>query len=81
MLRYSEASGLIARMGQMLRSTFFLIHIENQASAQEHFAARMFRYFARLHEKFALPVYPIALLSYDTPRRPEPNRFVMNGED
>src|SRR4051794_40182120 len=34
------------------RDAFFLIHIENQASAQEDFAARMFRYFARLYEKF-----------------------------
>src|SRR4051794_30131216 len=35
---------------------FFLIHVENQATAQEDFAARMFRYFARLNEKFRLPV-------------------------
>ena len=54
---------------------FFLIHVENQASAQEHFAGRMFRYFARLHEKHALPVFPVALLSYDQPRRKEPDRY------
>jgi len=54
---------------------FFLIHVENQATAQEDFAARMFRYFARLNEKHRLPVYPIALLSYDRPQRPEPNRY------
>ncbi|HEX4796307.1 MAG TPA: DUF4351 domain-containing protein [Humisphaera sp.] len=59
------------------QAAFFLVHIENQASAQEEFAARMFRYFARLYEKFTLPIYPIALLSYDKPHRPEPNRFAM----
>ena len=54
---------------------FFLVHVESQATAQEEFAKRMFRYFARLHEKFDLPVYPIALLSYDSPQRPEPDTY------
>lgn len=54
---------------------FFLIHVENQASAQETFPKRMFRYFARLHEKYDLPVYPIALLSYDSPQRLEPDAY------
>jgi hypothetical protein len=54
---------------------FFLIHVENQATPREEFAKRMFRYFARLHEKFDLPVYPIALFSYDAPQRPEPDRY------
>src|SRR3954463_5308705 len=54
------------------RQAFFLIHVETQASAREHFAARMFVYFARLTEKYGLPVYPIALLTYDAPQRPEP---------
>lgn len=54
---------------------FFLVHVESQATAQDEFAKRMFRYFARLHEKFDLPVYPIALLSYDSPQRPEPDTY------
>lgn len=54
---------------------FFLVHVENQASAQEDFARRMFRYFARLHEKHGLPVFPVALLSYDQPLRQEPDRY------
>jgi predicted transposase YdaD len=54
---------------------FFLIHVENQASRQDQFAGRMFRYFARLHEKHGLPIFPIALLSYDQPVRKEPNRY------
>ncbi len=55
--------------------SFFLIHVENQASAKEAFAKRMFRYFARRHEKYDLPVYPVALFSYDAPLRPEPDQY------
>ncbi len=56
---------------------FFLIHVENQSTAQSDFPKRMFRYFARLTEKYDLPVYPVVVFSYDTPRRPVPNRFVV----
>ncbi len=56
---------------------FFLIHVENQSTAQSDFPKRMFRYFARLTEKYDLPVYPVVVFSYDTPRRPEPSRFVV----
>ncbi len=54
------------------QESFFLIHTEHQARAEANFSQRMFRYFARLYEKFALPVYPVVLFSYDAPRRPEP---------
>ena len=56
---------------------FFLIHVENQATAQANFPKRMFRYFARLTEKYDLPVYPVVLFSYDAPQRAEPDRFVV----
>ncbi len=55
--------------------TFFLIHVENQSTAQAEFPRRMFRYFARLTEKYNLPVYPVVIFSYDTPHRPEPTRY------
>lgn len=51
----------------------FLVHVEHQARTEAEFSQRMFRYFARLYEKFGLPVYPVALFSYETPVRPEPN--------
>jgi len=54
---------------------FFLVHVENQATAQSEFPKRMFRYFARLTEKYDLPVYPVVVFSYDTPIRPEPDRY------
>ena len=58
--------------GQM---TYFLIHVENQSKSETGFAKRIFRYFARLLEKFDLPVYPVVILSYDAPIRPEPDRY------
>lgn len=53
----------------------FLIHVENQATAQAQFGKRMFRYFARLQEKYDLPIYPIVVFSYDQPRQVAANEF------
>jgi hypothetical protein len=55
-----------------VRPTFFLIHIEHQIEAQADFSRRIFRYFTRLYEKYALPVYPIVIFSYDAPLCEEP---------
>ena len=59
----------------------FLIHVENQAQPQANFPRRMFGYFARLHEKYDLPVYPITVFSYDAPQRPEPNTYCVEFPD
>jgi hypothetical protein len=56
---------------------FFLVHVENQATAQADFPKRMFQYFARLTAKYDLPIYPVVIFSYDMPKRPEPNSFVV----
>ena len=63
------------------QSAFFVIHVENQAQAQVEFSRRMFCYFARLHEKYGLPVYPVALFSYDQPQRAEPDEYRMEFPD
>ncbi|MCL1474823.1 Rpn family recombination-promoting nuclease/putative transposase [Argonema antarcticum] len=63
---------LVAKARFQGQESFFLIHTEHQSEARGYFSKRMFRYFARLYEKHALPVYPIALFSYDVPQRPEP---------
>ena len=59
------------------RETFFLIHLEHQSKREKDFAKRMFFYFARLTEKFDLPVYPIALFSYDKPRTTEKSQYIV----
>lgn len=63
------------------RDSFFLIHVENQARAEGEFARRMFRYFARLYEKYGLPVYPVAIFSYQTPKREEPSSHRVEFSD
>lgn len=63
------------------QESFFLIHVENQAQTQVDFGRRMFRYFARLYEKFALPVYPVAIFSYDAPRSLQPNIYRVEFPD
>jgi predicted transposase YdaD len=53
----------------------FLIHVENQAKAQANFGKRMFRYFARLSEKYDLPIYPVVVFSYDQPKVAAASQF------
>jgi hypothetical protein len=57
---------------------FILIHVENQAHPQPGFPRRMFQYYARLDGKFGLPIYPIAIFSYDRPFAPAADRFEVN---
>ena len=57
------------------KETFLLIHVENQAQYESFFERRMFRYFAFLSHNHGLPVYPIALLSFDSPRTQQPHRY------
>ena len=59
----------------------FLIHVEPQARRETVFSRRMFTYFARFHEKYDLPVYPIAVFSYLTPRQPEPSEYRIEFPD
>jgi hypothetical protein len=64
---------------------FFLFLVEHQGRPEGEFGRRLFRYFARLYEKFGLPVYPIVIFSYDQPKRAEstthrvefPNKVVL----
>ena len=66
---------LIVKVRFRGQDTFFVIHVENQATAQADFPRRMFVYFARLHEKFGLPIYPVVIFSYDKPKKPAPHRY------
>ena len=63
------------------QDSFFLVHIENQSQPEVEFGQRMFHYFARLHEKYALPVYPIAIFSFDKPQRQEPQTYRVEFRD
>jgi hypothetical protein len=54
-----------------------LIHVENEASTRriEGFPRRLFSYVAGLHARHGLAIYPIAVLSFETPREARPDRY------
>ncbi len=59
----------------------FLFHIEVQGGLQHLFEKRMFIYFARLSERLDLPVYPIALFTFDRPITEVPNTYIVGFSD
>lgn len=74
---------LVVRVEYVDKPTaFFLIHVEVQSQTQTDppFATRMFHYFARLHQMHDAPIYPIAVLAYDS-LRDEPNTFTVSFPD
>ncbi|OCQ89683.1 flagellar assembly protein H [Nostoc sp. MBR 210] len=66
---------IVTKISFRNQNTLFIIHTEHQSYSQANFNQRMFTYFARLHEKYALPIYPIVIYSHDTPLTPEPNSY------
>jgi predicted transposase YdaD len=52
--------------------SFFVVHVETQSDRQPKFDRRLYGYFARLYEKYDLPIYPVAVLSFDQPRTKQP---------
>ena len=63
------------------QSSYFLIHVENQSYNQADFNKRMFRYFARLHEKYDLPIYPVVVFSYDRPQKAAERSYQLEFPD
>jgi len=66
---------LLVKLRRRGHDSCVLVHVESQATAAAEFGRRMFRYFARIEARHGLPVYPVALFSYELPRRPEPSAF------
>ncbi len=60
---------LLAEVKQSGEDATFLIHIEPQSTGRSIFPERMFFYFARLHQSHRKRIYPIALFSYDEPKK------------
>ncbi len=68
---------LLAKVKYQEKETYFLIHVEAQSYSQQDFAKRMFKYFARLYEKYDLPIYPVVIFSFDEPLRAEPKTHTI----
>ncbi len=66
---------LLVKLRRRGQDSFVLVHVENQAGAAAEFGRRMFRYFARIEARHGLPVFPVALFSYELPRRREPSAY------
>jgi len=47
----------------------FLVHVEAQAKRQSHFGLRLLKYYVLLRERYRLPVYPVAIFSFDQPQK------------
>ncbi len=48
---------------------------------QANFNKRMFRYFARLHEKYDLPIYPVVIFSYERPLKAAESSYQLEFPD
>jgi predicted transposase YdaD len=72
---------LLAKVRYQQQETYFLIHVENQSYSQSEFTKRMFKYFARLYEKYDLPIYPVVIFSFDEPKRPESSNHSVKFSD
>ncbi len=70
--REKKIIDLLAKVKYLEQETFFLIHVEAQSYTEQDFGKRMFKYFARLYEKYDLPIYPVVIFSFDEPQREEP---------
>jgi len=52
-----------------------LILIEAHSYDDKHFSERLFRYCTRLYDKYGLPIFPVAVLSYNSPKATAPKSF------
>jgi hypothetical protein len=72
---------LVAKVRLMGQSGFILIHVEHQSEKDPDIPRRMFLYAAWLIERYGLPVWPVLLTSYASPRKMEPDRFELSVRD
>ena len=72
---------LVAKVKFLGKPFYFLVHIEAESGAKSKFNKRLFNYFAKLHQKFDLPVYPIVIFSYDVPKKVAVNNYEINFPD
>jgi Domain of unknown function (DUF4351)/Putative transposase, YhgA-like len=72
---------LLAKVRLRDQEAFFVIHLENQSSSEADFAQRIFFYFAKLHQEYRLPIYPVVIFSFDQPKRPEVTQYQVSLAD
>jgi Domain of unknown function (DUF4351)/Putative transposase, YhgA-like len=66
---------LLAKVKLAGEDATFLVHIEPQSTERPVFPQRLFFYFARLHQKHLERIYPIAIFSYDRPKKAAKSQY------
>jgi hypothetical protein len=66
---------LLAQVKLAGEDATFLIHVEPQSTDRPVFPQRLFFYFARLHQKHLQRIYPIAIFSYDRPKKEAKSQY------
>ncbi len=78
---HAYEADIVAKVAFKNHPAFFLVHIEHQAQPEQNFNQRMFRYFALMHLKYGIPVYPIAIFSDKSASRVEPDSYRVSFPD
>jgi Putative transposase, YhgA-like len=73
----SKIIDLLAEVKLAGEAATFLVHIEPQSSDRPAFSQRLFFYFARLHQKHLKRIYPIAVFSYDAPKKAAATQYTV----
>ena len=68
---------LVALVKLVNGDAHFLVHMEPQSQRIDDFPEKMFRYFAKLWDRHGLRVYPIAILSFESPREIQESQLGM----
>jgi hypothetical protein len=66
---------IVAKVAFKQHPAFFIVHMEHQAQPEHDFNRRMFWYFALMHLKYGVPIYPIAIFSDTSSRREESDMY------
>ncbi len=72
---------LCARLKFREGERIFLVHLEHEAQRRGGFGLRMFDYYVRLHLKYRCPIYPVALFSFPTPYKLQPDHYKVEFPD
>ena len=55
-----------------------VVNCEHQSTSEDNFHRRIFFYFAQLHREYLQPVFPIAIFSFDKPKRAERDAYQVS---
>jgi len=76
----TRIADLMVRLRLLEGEACFIVHLEHEAQDKGSVPARMYRYFSRAWDRYQLPVYPIAILSFPG-LKPEPQSYSLKFHD